>query len=140
MIGCKSHWSDSSFIAKMVLIGKSALVNYLYEFYIHTFATAKHWTPNSQLWTKDMISATTATFLAASRPDYESIAKQFTPLALASYDEPPLKPARYCRWIAHRSNEEVEIDISRNFKSSDDLYQDFQSLDQFARDPWTPAV
>lgn len=46
----------------------SALTNYLHEFHIHSFVSAKYWGKGSKLWTGGMVSALTLEFTDATRP------------------------------------------------------------------------
>lgn len=114
------------------------------------FVTAKHWTQKSPLETKYMIPAGTIASLAAPSSASGSLAEQSTPSASTSYDESPLKPEQYCRYIVHASNEDADFDppqdsrppsnINQDSRLPSDLNQDSQSLSHLDEDPWAPAV
>ncbi|KAI1209519.1 uncharacterized protein F4807DRAFT_426984 [Annulohypoxylon truncatum] len=87
------------------------LINYLHDFHIHTFVTAKYWGKGPRAWTAEMIAALTLNGLSVFNPA--------TPVALSpvgspmsgispsiSHNKPERieAPTMLCRWSIHVPN------------------------------------
>ncbi|KAK5993824.1 hypothetical protein PT974_07261 [Cladobotryum mycophilum] len=85
------------------------LSNYLHEFWVHSFVTAKYWGRGPQAWTREMISALTLNDLDTpnmTSPSSLNILVASSPHSLR--DVPP--PTKLCQWaihVAHRNYEEI---------------------------------
>ncbi|KAJ4864300.1 clr5 domain-containing protein [Trichoderma breve] len=79
------------------------LTNYMHEFWIHTFVTAKHWGRGPLLWTIDMIAELTLTPPVIPSSATTTPASCFAPSPLPPQDEATFlpTPSQHCRWVIH---------------------------------------
>ncbi|KAI0886531.1 uncharacterized protein GGS22DRAFT_158100 [Annulohypoxylon maeteangense] len=94
------------------------LTNYLHDFYIYFFVTAKYWGRGPRVWTSEMISILTRSGIDLSGPP--------TPGSTMSGSSPPISrnrphkseaPTNLCRWSIHITD--VEFDEMEDYSVSE---------------------
>ena len=77
------------------------LINYLHDFYIHSFLVAKHWGrgPRAGQWTAGLVSAVTLGSLDMGSPRGLELAT--SPAAVSTWPDRLDSPTQLCRWVIH---------------------------------------
>ncbi|GAB1317651.1 hypothetical protein MFIFM68171_07861 [Madurella fahalii] len=81
---------------------RAAVTDYLHDFYIHSFVTAKYWGRGPREWTPGMISALTLGSFAVASP--MSITAAASPFESRSPSDTLDAPTQLCRWSIHVQN------------------------------------
>ncbi|QYS94297.1 hypothetical protein H0G86_001637 [Trichoderma simmonsii] len=110
MIACKYI---RSVFAKMALICDSGLINYLHEFWIQTFVTAKYWGRGPLLWTKEMITDMTldSSVISSSAHAAPEVVFSFSPKSSDNETTTILMPKQKCGWLVHAEDEALSDDL-----------------------------
>ncbi|PTB57423.1 hypothetical protein M431DRAFT_547714 [Trichoderma harzianum CBS 226.95] len=84
------------------------LTDYMHEFWIHTFVTAKYWGRGPLLWTIDMIIELTLSPSVIPSSAATTPAICFAPSPLPPHDEAAFlpTPSQHCRWVIHVTHQQ----------------------------------
>ncbi|KKP00295.1 hypothetical protein THAR02_07589 [Trichoderma harzianum] len=84
------------------------LTDYMHEFWIHTFVTAKYWGRGPLLWTTDMIAELTLSPSVIPSSAATTPASCFAPSPLSPQDEATFlpTPSQHCRWVIHVTHQQ----------------------------------
>ncbi|KAL6700454.1 hypothetical protein J3F84DRAFT_121377 [Trichoderma pleuroticola] len=95
---------------------RMAMIDYMHDFWIHTFVTAKYWGRGPLLWTFDMIAELTLSpsVIPSSAPATPT--SGFAPSPLSSHDEATFlpTPSQHCRWAIHVSKKHLYVSIEED--------------------------
>lgn len=120
---------------------RSALTNYLHDFYIHSFVSAKYWGRGPRNWTAGMVSALTIGSMNAAGPHSPPAA--LTPAASSGLALPSAPgdranrftvPTNLCRWSIHVPNVDYDA-VSDDLGALEKTEFDVERPSSWA--PWT---
>ncbi|PKK42781.1 hypothetical protein CI102_12259 [Trichoderma harzianum] len=116
------------------------LTDYMHEFWIHTFVTAKYWGRGPLLWTIDMIIELTLSPSVIPSSAATTPAICFAPSPLPPHDEAAFlpTPSQHCRWVIHVTHQQQyasKEEDKMTTKSSHPLEEPWSLAEQGMEDP-----